>query len=77
MGYLFTILLVYLAFRFVAGFLIPVVRTSYKMKQQFNNMKQQMDENQQGASSGNSTTTKPKFDVEGEYIPFEEVKEKR
>lgn len=74
MTYIFLIILIYLAFRFITGFLIPVFRTTSRMRSQFNQMKQQMDEQQQGQHA--TPPQKPRFDVEGEYIPFEEVNEK-
>jgi hypothetical protein len=39
-------ILIYLLYRFIAGFLIPVIRTTSHVRQQFNNMNQQA--NQQG-----------------------------
>ena len=78
MTYLLIAFLLYLAFRFITGFLIPVVRTTSQVKKQFNHMREQMQQTQSSGepfkSSNNSTTQKPKYDVEGEYIPFEEVK---
>ena len=72
-------ILIYLVYRFVAGFLIPVIRTTSHVRQQFNNMNKPPQEEQpmngqrptandqrNGTHSG---TTKV-----GEYIDFEEVK---
>ena len=72
-------ILTYLLYRFIAGFLIPVIRTTSHVRQQFNNMNQQRQEGptQNGQvptpnaqrSSQTSGTSKV-----GEYIDFEEVK---
>jgi hypothetical protein len=82
MGYLLAAFLIYLAFRFITGFLIPVVRTTSTVRKQFHAMKSQMEQAQQqyqqqqnGQHDHNAKPgTKGKYDIEGEYIPFEEVK---
>jgi hypothetical protein len=87
MTYIFYAILLYLLYRFIVGFVIPVVRTTSKVKKQFNAMKEQMEGAAQGGQqrahaynnqNDNSRTTinavnqKPKYDIEGEYISFEE-----
>jgi hypothetical protein len=89
MTYIFYAILLYLLYRFVVGFLLPVIRTTSQVKKQFNAMKEQMEGARQAAGqqqhahaynnqSDNSRTTinsvnqKPKYDIEGEYISFEE-----
>jgi hypothetical protein len=72
-------ILIYLLYRFIAGFLIPVIRTTSHVRQQFNNMNKPPEEgptqNAQRStpdaqrSSQTSGTSKV-----GEYIDFEEVK---
>ena len=71
-------ILIYLLYRFVAGFLIPVIRTTSHVRQQFNNMNKQPQEGPSEAqgptpnaqrSNQSSGTSKV-----GEYIDFEEVK---
>jgi hypothetical protein len=83
MNVLVELLLVYLLYRFIAGFLVPVYRTARQMRGQFRNMNGQQRADGPAStppnSSGNSakdhtarpgsTTTKV-----GEYIDFEEVK---
>lgn len=61
----------YLAYRFIVGFVIPIYRTTKRVKQQFNAMKQRHEE-----QYNNATQQKPedKKDQVGEYIPFEEIK---
>ncbi len=77
MTYLFLILFLYIMYRFITGFIIPVSRATKTMRSQFGDVKERMEEvrrQQQQAQQPTSTNEKPKYDVEGEYIPFEEVK---
>ena len=75
--YLFYAFLIYLAYRFVFGFVIPVYKTTRQVKKQFREMNQRMQDhvNQQQSSQQTSTpnpeTTKHQA---GDYIDFEEVK---
>ena len=80
MSYVLFGILFYLIYRFVAGFILPVARTTRQFKQQFNNMKERAEEQQasEGTRYRNNPqvqTEKPKYDIEGEYIQFEETKE--
>jgi apolipoprotein N-acyltransferase len=87
MGYVLTAILIYIAYRFIVGFVIPVARTTSQVKRQFSAMKEQMEQaqqqyqqqyNQQYQSAGSEPQPRPgakgKYDIEGEYIPFEDVK---
>ena len=83
MNVLFELLLVYLIYRFVAGFLVPLYRTSRRMHQQFQDMN-----NRTAAGDGTdpraAQPSQPPQDQPGhtktgeakvgEYIDFEEVK---
>lgn len=76
MRYIFYILLGYVLYRFITGFLIPVFRTGRQIKKQFNDMQQRMHDQMQQQSP---TPTPPqqqsaKRSPAGEYIDFEEVK---
>lgn len=80
--FIFYILLGYVLYRFITGFVIPIFKAGRQFKKQFNRMQQQMQEqmqHQNNQSSFHSTTaanpqkSKDKAD-EGEYIDFEEVK---
>lgn len=74
---LFELFLLYMLYKLVFDFIIPVYRASKRMKEQVTNMHQKMQE-QQHAPSGKvhnthtDSTTAPK--VEKDYIDFEEVK---
>ncbi len=83
-------ILIYLLYRFIAGFLIPVIRTTSHVRQQFNNMNKQSGQDGQpgdtsppgfGGQGGQRPTTnsqgngsQPGASKVGEYIDFEEVK---
>ncbi|MCU0395466.1 MAG: hypothetical protein MUF29_06130 [Chitinophagaceae bacterium] len=78
MGYLLLAFLLYLAYRFITGFVIPVARTTSQVRKQFHAMKEQMEQAQQATQQehahANRAGARGKYDIEGEYIPFEEVK---
>jgi hypothetical protein len=85
MSYILIAILCYLLFRFIVGFVLPVARTTSQVRKQFHSMKEQMDAHQnadQQQHSSNKTNVnafpdqRPNYDIEGEYIPFEETKEK-
>ena len=70
-------LFVYLVYRFFAGFVIPVYRTTQQVKQQFGKMNGQAGTPPPGPqapprqpNAGNAPTPKPRAD---EYIDFEEL----
>ena len=75
--YLFYAFLIYLAYRLVFHFIIPVYKTTRQVKKQFREMHSRMEDhlNQQEA---NQQTMPPKQEGKkasaGDYIDFEEVK---
>jgi Domain of unknown function (DUF4834) len=82
MNVFFELLLVYLLYRFIAGFLVPLYRTSRQMRQQFRDMHNHTSAGgtppkapqpgqppQDQAANQKTGTAKV-----GEYIDFEEVK---
>jgi hypothetical protein len=69
---------IYLAYRFVFDFLIPVYRTSKKMHRQFRNMQDSMNE-QMNQTYNTNATPPPQQPQPGkvdkkDYIDFEEIK---
>jgi hypothetical protein len=76
-------ILFYLLYRFISGFLIPLVRTTVHMRRQFHNMNNTPG-NQPGnppnpgngpaAPNGKTDAPKSTSSKVGEYIDFEEVK---
>jgi hypothetical protein len=71
----FLAIVLYLLYRFIFGFLLPVFRTTRQVKQQFRNMQESANGNA-GATSRQQPRPepKPKHPPVGEYIDFEEVK---
>ena len=65
---------IYLVYKFLFEFLLPVGKVARNMKHKMNEMKEQQTQ-QQSFNQNQSTTeaTKPKVD-EKDYIDFEEIK---
>jgi hypothetical protein len=78
LSFLFFGFLAYLLFRVVFDFVIPIYRTTKKVKRTFREMNERMNQqNQQAATpphQHNNTTATKKSSI-GDYIDFEEVKE--
>ncbi|RYZ22284.1 MAG: hypothetical protein EOO16_09635 [Chitinophagaceae bacterium] len=75
---LFYILLGYLLFRFVFGFLIPIIRTTRQVKRSFREMNQRMQDAYGGTNAAPGATSVPpatKAPSKDDYIDFEEIKE--
>ena len=75
--YIFYALVVYLLYRLIFGFIIPIFRTSKKMREQFNQARQQMEDQyqqsgQQHQDAGRHNVPKENAKI-GEYIDFEEI----
>ncbi len=77
------LLLVYLLYRFIAGFLVPIYQTTRKMRQQFHDMNNRPPaggsgpgpaNNQGGQTKNPAGESNPGTSKVGEYIDFEEVK---
>jgi len=75
--YLFFAFLIYLAYRLVFHFIIPIYKTTRQVKKQFREMHSRMQDNmsqesphQQPATPG----TENKKQQAGDYIDFEELK---
>lgn len=76
MRYILYILLGYLVYRFVTGFLFPVVKTGQQIKKQFDEMQQRMQDANMQPPPGNSSSESPRPSGKsqaGEYIDFEEI----
>ena len=76
LSFLFYAFLVYLAYKLVFGFILPVYRTTKKIRKGFRTMQEQMHQatgaTGQPAAQSHAAQA-PKGGV-GEYIDFEEVK---
>jgi hypothetical protein len=74
-------ILFYLLYRFIAGFLIPVIRTTSHVRQQFNQHAERSTQNAERPATGEGSKAKAQGSSPtaaaskmGEYIDFEEVK---
>ena len=69
--------LIYLLYQLVFNFIVPVYRTTKKIKKGFRemneNMNEQMKQQQSSTQASAANSSTPKNSV-GEYIDFEEVK---
>ncbi len=81
--YLLYALIIYLLYRLVFDLIIPVYKTSRRVRKQFQEMHDRMEEamKQQSSATYSSkekssagTNTENKKDKPGDYIEFEEVK---
>jgi hypothetical protein len=75
----FYAMLVYVLYRFVAGFVIPVYRTSKQFRQQVRNMQAHTEDemNARNQKSRPSENRGPSHkQPSGDYIDFEEIKMK-
>lgn len=75
MRYIVYILLGYVLYRFITGFLFPVVKTGKQIKKQFDEMQQRMQDNMQQPAGGTPPPSQqsPRKSQVGEYIDFEEI----
>lgn len=67
------IFIIYLAYRFIFDFLIPIYTTSKKVKQQFGQMQEKMQQMNSQQAPPQSAPPKPPVSKD-EYIDYEEIK---
>jgi hypothetical protein len=74
LSYIFYFFLAYLAYQLVFKFILPIYRTTRQVKRGFSEMKERMN----GHAPADQAATKatPKGKPIGDYIDFEEVKQK-
>lgn len=65
---------IYLLYRFVFHFLIPVTRVAGTMKKRMNEFQDQMNQRAQGFQNKNSPQQPQSSPKGGDYIEFEEVR---
>ncbi len=67
--------LVYILYKLIFDFIIPVYESTKKMKKQFGDMQQKMEQDMNAANSRQSATSmQPEVKREEDYIDFEEIK---
>jgi len=78
LSFLFFAFLFYVLFKLVFDFILPIYRTTQKVKQRFRDMQQEAQQSPMGATtpkpSANGSPAKGQ-EIFGDYIDFEEVKE--
>jgi hypothetical protein len=67
----FYAIVIYLVYKIVFDFIVPVSHAGRQMKQQFKNVNEQFNQQQSAQQSNNQPKSKK---VVGDYIDFEEVK---
>ena len=75
--FLFYFFLAYLLYRLVFHFIIPIYRTTKKVRQGFRDMQDKMNGQPNAYANngaGSDENKKPNLDNVGEYIDFEDVK---
>ena len=74
----FELFVIYILYKFIFEFIIPVYKTTKHVKQKMNDMHQQMQQNQSAEASDpfakHSSSDAPKRPVSDDYIDYEEVK---
>jgi hypothetical protein len=69
------LLLLYLLYKFIFNFIIPVYQATTRVKRQFDGMQQKMQEHMNKTqSTPPPAQNKPHSAVQEEYIDYEEVK---
>ena len=77
------LLLAYIAYRFIFGFVVPVTRATRSVRQQFKAAQEEMEARmqqqngyQQASASSHDAHRNAQPATKGDYIEFEEIKEK-
>ena len=69
------IFVIYILYKFIFDFIIPIYNTTKKVKQQFGQMQEKMQEQMKTYNQQQTTQTTPKpKSANEEYIDYEEVK---
>lgn len=76
LGFLFLLFVIYLTYRLVFDFIIPVYRTTKKIRRGFKEMQERMSQHTQEPFQQQQAATQSQNNNgrAGEYIDFEEVK---
>ena len=68
------IFLLYILYKLIFDFIIPVYQTTKRVKKQFGDMQQKMQEQMNKNGQQHNTTQQQPVVKEGDYIEYEEVK---
>jgi hypothetical protein len=75
LSYLFYFFLAYMLYQLVFKFILPIYRTTKRVRRGFRDMQERMN-GQTEPQTSSSPHAEPKRKPVGDYIDFEEVKEK-
>lgn len=68
------ILVIYLVYKFITGFIIPIYNTTRQMKGKMDEMQEKMRQQSQEMQQRQAPPVPPKSSLNEEYIDYEEVK---
>lgn len=70
------LLLLYILYKLIFDFIIPIYQTTKRVKKQFGEMQERMQEqmNTQQRNTSNTTPPRPEPRANEEYIDYEEIK---
>jgi len=74
--YFFYFFLAYMLYQLVFKFILPIYRTTKQVRRGFREAQERMNGHQNSSSNGTSSKPHAKGKTVGDYIDFEEVKEK-
>lgn len=75
MRYILIAFACYVGYRFLVGFLIPVIRTTMQVKKQFEAVRENQQQQYQQEQPPKTTAKNPGFKVaKDDYLDFEEIK---
>ena len=67
--------LIYILYKFIFEFIIPVYNSTQKIRKQFGEMQNKMQQDMNATNTRNTTSQEEKkVKREGDYIEFEEIK---
>jgi hypothetical protein len=69
------LILAFLLYKFIFGFVLPVYRTTRQMKRGFREMQERMQQNRPAEPDPRPNSRGKQNDKKGDYIDFEEVKD--
>lgn len=76
-GYVILAFVLYFLYRFVTGFLLPIWRSTKAVRQNIRNMQQEPSANPSQGAAPADEKIKTFTEKAGDYIDFEEIKEKK
>lgn len=76
-GYVILAFVLYFLYRFIAGFVLPIWRSTKAVRQNIRNMQQDPPQTHSHANAPTDEKIKTFTEKAGDYIDFEEIKEKK